>query len=124
MQWFLKGLRPYADFSGRARRQEYWMYILFYTIFVLALVAVDAVLIYLTDSRWSLILSMIFSLAMLIPTLAVTVRRLHDTDRSGWWYLISFVPFGSIVILVFTVMEGTRGANQYGPDPKAYAQAW
>ncbi|MEJ3659119.1 DUF805 domain-containing protein [Actinomycetes bacterium KLBMP 9759] len=124
MQWFVKVLRLYAYFTGRARRQEYWMFYLFFLIFAFVAVAIDLVINYVANGGWPPILISIYSLATLIPHLAVTVRRLHDTDRSGWWYLISFIPLGGIVLLVFLVMEGTRGGNQYGPDPKAYTQAW
>lgn len=75
----------------------------------------------IADDKGNNLLSTIYSLAILIPSIAVGVRRLHDTDRSGWWLLIAFVPcIGGIVLLVFAIQEGTNGANEYGEDPKAY----
>ncbi len=93
----------FADYSGRARRQEYWMFVLFNCLICLIP-----------------ILGWIYALAVLIPSLAVEVRRLHDINRSGWWMLISLVPFiGTLVLLIFAITEGDQGPNQYGPDPKA-----
>jgi len=113
MSWYLEALRNYAKFSGRARRSEYWFFVLFYLIFGLVAGVVDG----LVGSDG--FVSVIYLLAMFIPSLSVTVRRLHDTDRSGWWLLISFIPLiGAIVLLVFTVLDSTPGQNQYGPNPK------
>lgn len=113
MQWFVKVMQNYAVFDGRARRTEYWMYTLFCIIFSIVANIIDAIIGYP-------IFSFLFGLAVLIPSLAVGVRRLHDTDKSGWWMLIALVPFiGAIVLLVFFCMEGTRGPNRFGPDPKA-----
>lgn len=131
----------YATFTGRARRAEYWWFYLFsvlvsipFQIFFFAMyVASFAAALDDTgpngeiapeDVEWGafavgLVPLVLVGLALFLPTLAVTVRRLHDTGRSGWWYLVGFVPFGSIVLLVFTVLEGDPHANQYGPDPKA-----
>ena len=117
MNWFLKALKNYAGFSGRSQRSEYWYFVLFYMLIYIALTAVD----YFAGLGAAGIglLSTIFSLAMLIPSLAVSVRRLHDTDRSGWWILIGFVPvIGFIVLLVFFVMDSTPGSNRFGPNPK------
>jgi uncharacterized membrane protein YhaH (DUF805 family) len=110
--------KKYATFSGRARRQEYWMAYLFNMIAIVLLVAVDTALLGLTEQGAG-ILSGIYMIAIIIPSLAVTVRRLHDTDRSGWWILISLVPLVGILLLVFMCMEGTRGENRFGADPKA-----
>lgn len=116
MQWFIGALKKYADFSGRARRTEFWMYVLFYMIFVVVLAVIEAVI------GLPGILTVIYTLGLLVPTISVTVRRLHDTDRSGWWILIGLVPLiGAIVLLVFYFMEGTDGDNQFGPNPKAAA---
>ncbi|PID36282.1 MAG: DUF805 domain-containing protein [Rhodobacterales bacterium] len=117
----------YATFSGRATRSEYWWFILFYMIAYAALTFVDGALfgsverlVYGVKVEMQVMaLSGIFALASFLPSLGVAVRRLHDTDRSGWWFLIAFVPLiGFIVLLVFFVTDGTRGANRFGPDPK------
>ena len=133
MDWMLLPLRRYAVFQGRARPREYWMFFLFVVLVTILLTVVEAlagigngdtvrtiddygVSFYSRpDMGW---LSGLFSLAMLIPSIAVGVRRLHDTDRSGWWLLIAFVPLvGAIILFVFLVMGGTRGPNRFGPDP-------
>jgi uncharacterized membrane protein YhaH (DUF805 family) len=115
MQWYLKVLRQYVDFEGRARRTEYWMYILVTVGIAIVLAVLDSLL-FGTSSR---VLGLIYALATLLPSLGVTVRRLHDTSRSGWWVLISAIPLiGAIVLIVFLATEGTRGPNAYGPDPK------
>ncbi len=115
MNWYLAVLKNYAGFSGRARRTEYWMFALFHLIAVIVLTVLDRLI--FQDGPGFLALA--YVLLTVIPALAVTVRRLHDTGRSGWWYLISLVPLvGGIVLLVFTVSEGNTGPNQYGDDPK------
>ncbi|MFF1837349.1 DUF805 domain-containing protein [Streptomyces sp. NPDC058231] len=119
MHWYLDVLKKYVVFSGRARRQEYWMYVLFTIIAAIIVAVIDAVL------GTSPVIVAIYYLAVLLPSLAVFVRRLHDTGRSGWWLLLVFVPFvGGITLLVFACLEGERSANAYGPDPKsAYSPA-
>jgi len=120
MSWFLKALKNYAGFSGRSRRKEYWFFILFYMIIFMVVAFLDGLLGTFSAESGIGVLSGIFILGMIIPNIAVTIRRLHDTDRSGWWILIAFVPFvGGIVLIVFMVMGGTQGSNQYGPDPIA-----
>ena len=114
MSWYMQALKKYAVFAGRARRKEFWMFFLVYVVIVVVLSIVE----------WMIglpgILSGIYSLALLIPSIAVTVRRLHDTGRTGWWWWIGFVPvIGIIVLLVFMALEGEPGQNRYGPDPKA-----
>ncbi len=135
MDWMLMPLRRYADFSGRSRRKEYWMYFLFVIIVSVVLHIVDRALGLGGGSSSSMstagpqigagasyhagVLGIIFSLATLVPSIAVGVRRLHDTDRSGWWLLIAFVPFiGAIVLLVFFLLDGTPGPNRFGANPK------
>ena len=119
MSWYLQALKKYAVFSGRSRRMEYWYFVLFNIIVSIVLGTIDALLGTLGSGMGVGLLSGIYGLAILIPSLAVTVRRLHDTDRSGWWILIALVPLiGTIVILVFALLEGTPGSNQYGPNPK------
>ena len=114
MDWFIGALKKYAVFEGRARRKEFWMFYLFFMLFFVALVFVEVGL-----TGDATVLSGIYFLGTLVPGLAVTVRRLHDIDKSGWWYFISFVPLvGPITILIFLLTEGTTGDNKYGPDPK------
>jgi uncharacterized membrane protein YhaH (DUF805 family) len=121
MQWYLKVLRQYADFTGRARRTEFWMFILFSVLISLVLALADWALgLQVLPGTTTGVLGALYGVAVLIPTLAVTVRRLHDTGRSGFWIFIGLVPVvGAIVLLVFEVMEGQRGDNAHGPDPKA-----
>ncbi|MFJ1808329.1 MULTISPECIES: DUF805 domain-containing protein [unclassified Streptomyces] len=112
MHWYLDVLKKYAVFGGRARRQEYWMFTLFSVIISIVLAIIDAVI-------GSSILGIVYSLAVLLPSLGVAVRRLHDTSRSGWWILIALIPLvGAIVLLVFLASEGKQEPNQYGPNPK------
>jgi uncharacterized membrane protein YhaH (DUF805 family) len=125
MQWYLKVLRQYVDFNGRARRTEYWMFALFTIIISIVLGLLDLMLgltfVEGTTSGW---LGLIYGLATLLPSLGVGVRRLHDTGRSGWWLLIGLVPLvGAIVLIVFLAQPGNPGSNAYGPDPKALSDA-
>lgn len=115
MNWFLKCLNQYADFSGRARRTEYWMFALFNFIFSFVLGFVLAII-------GLGFLSYIYSIAILIPSLAVCIRRLHDIGKSGWWYLIGFVPVvGIIVLLIWFCTDSQPGNNEWGPNPKGIA---
>ncbi|MED4585781.1 DUF805 domain-containing protein [Brevibacillus choshinensis] len=115
MHWYLDVLKQYVAFSGRARRQEYWMFMLF-SIIISVILAIVENLIGIPN-----VLTGIYSLAVLLPSLSVLFRRLHDTGRSGWWFLISLIPvIGSIVLLVFTCLDSTED-NQYGPNPKTGA---
>lgn len=119
MNWYLKVLKQYFDFSGRARRKEYWMYTLFNLLALIAASIVDSVL-GLTGEAGIGPIYGLYAIAVLIPGLAVSVRRLHDIDRSGWWLLIAFIPLiGAIVLIVWACSEGTRGDNRFGADPKA-----
>jgi uncharacterized membrane protein YhaH (DUF805 family) len=121
MNWYLGVLKKYAEFNGRARRKEYWMFFLFNLLISIGLSIIDT----MTGAvnQWGLgLLSGLYGLAVLVPSIAVAVRRLHDTDRSGWWLLISLIPLiGVIVLLVFLLLDGTPGDNKYGPSPKAAA---
>ena len=128
MHWMLMPLRRYADFSGRSRRREYWMFFLFNMLIGLAVWTLLALLFVagLSESAMMAVMTPVFALyglavlAFLIPGLAVTIRRLHDTDRSGWTLLLAFIPLiGAILLLVFYCTEGTPGPNRYGEDPKA-----
>lgn len=120
MEWYLKVVRDnYANFEGRARRKEYWMFYLFHMIFLVGLLMIAIMISAATDFFWSMALPILYFLATLIPYLAVCVRRLHDTNKSGWYYLVSFIPYiGGIWFFVLSVIDGDRGPNQYGPDPK------
>ena len=121
MDYFLHVLKNYAVFRGRARRREYWMFSLFYFLFGIAAFVIDYVLGFTQDG--SGVISSIFSLALLVPSLAVSVRRLHDVNKSGWFMLIGLVPLvGVIWLLVLDCTEGTAGPNEYGPDPKAWVE--
>ncbi|WP_126675676.1 DUF805 domain-containing protein [Escherichia coli] len=114
MQWYLSVLKNYVGFSGRARRKEYWMFTLINAI-VGAIINVIQLILGLELPY----LSMLYLLATFLPVLALAIRRLHDTDRSGAWALLFFVPFiGRLVLLVFFCTEGTSGSNRYGNDPK------
>jgi uncharacterized membrane protein YhaH (DUF805 family) len=134
MEWMFMPYRRYFDFSGRSRRKEYWMFILLFVI----VYAVGFALIF--SAGYSMNPAMdpaapppelggaavvgfallgIFVLASIIPAIAVQVRRFHDQDRSGWFVLLNFIPYlGSLIVLVFMCLEGTRGPNRFGPDPK------
>ena len=119
MNWYLMVLKKYAQFSGRSRRKEYWMFALFNCLFCLPLYILA--LVFREDAIGSIFLGLyfIYVLAILLPSLGVAVRRLHDTGRSGWWFLIAFVPLvGGVILLVFMCLDGEPGANQYGPNPK------
>lgn len=118
MNWYLDVLKQYAVFTGRARRKEYWMFFLFNLIAAVVLGIIDGVL-GLSLSQGMGLLGSLYALAVLLPSIGVTIRRLHDTNRSGWWCLIAFVPLiGGIVLLVFMLLDSTPGDNQYGPNPK------
>lgn len=120
MEWFMKALRQYAVFTGRARRKEYWFFVLFYILIAIGLGFIDSML-GLGSEEYGL-LSGLFGLAMLLPALGVAVRRMHDTGRSGWWVLVSLIPFiGWLIFIWFATRDGEPGPNAYGPDPKTEA---
>ncbi|SHH30483.1 Uncharacterized membrane protein YhaH, DUF805 family [Chryseobacterium oranimense] len=120
MKWYLKVLKQYADFTGRARRTEYWMFVLFNMIFAIAAAVLDNLLgLKFTPEIPYGFIYLIYGLATFIPGLAVMVRRLHDVDKSGWWFFIGLIPIiGSIWLLVLLATDGTPGTNQYGVNPK------
>jgi uncharacterized membrane protein YhaH (DUF805 family) len=129
MEWYLKVMRDnYANFKGRARRKEYWMYTLIFTVLFIALMAIMFSALSFSDETGTeagpgvyltVLLFFVLLVAHFIPSLALTVRRLHDTGKSGWWYLIVFVPYlGNFVIFIFTLIDGDEGENKYGPNPK------
>ncbi len=119
MNWYLEVLKKYAVFSGRARRKEYWYFSLFNLLITIVLAVIDGMTGTLIAEANIGLLGGIYALAILIPFLAVSVRRLHDTDRSGWWLLIVLIPLiGSIVFIVFCAQDSQPGENQYGSNPK------
>ncbi len=117
MSWYLQVLKKYAVFSGRARRMEYWYFMLFNIIIAGALSWIDNLI-------WTYgMLSGLYSLAVLLPEIGVGVRRLHDTGRSGWWLLIGLIPLiGTIILIIYMVSDSQAGTNQYGPSPKLVEQ--
>lgn len=124
MHWYLDVLKKYADFSGRARRMEYWMFNLINSIIMIVLL----ILVFALSDRNQLstisciflIIMGLYCLGIIIPSLAVTVRRLHDSDRSGFWIFINFVPYvGGLALIVLMCLNGTAGSNRFGEDPLA-----
>ena len=110
MEWYIEVLMKYAELDGRARRQEYWM-------FVLINIGISVVL-----GMFSNILGMLYALIVFIPSITVGVRRLHDTGRSGWWLLVGIIPaIGTLIVLILMALEGDAGRNEYGSDPKRHA---
>ena len=112
MNWYLDVLKKYTVFSGRAQRAEYWYFALFNIIISLVLGFMDGLV------GTGGVLYGIYLLAVLLPSIAVGIRRLHDTDRSGWWLLLVLIPLAGLVLLVFMVFDSKPGENQYGPNPK------
>lgn len=122
MNWYIQVLKKYAVFSGRARRKEYWMFVLFNIIFAVVAVILDNILGTSFQGAGYGLFYLLYGLAVIIPSIAVGVRRLHDTDRSGWWLLICLIPIiGGIWLIVLLATAGTAGENKYGADPKAAA---
>ncbi len=125
MSWYFEPWKKFASFGGRARRREYWTFtvvnwliwmILYFVLMFGMGFSFDA-----SDGAWSIgpILIFLFYLLTAIPTFAVTVRRLHDTGRSGWWFLINFLPFiGSLILLFFLISDSQQGPNRWGANPK------
>ncbi len=111
MEHFLDAFKKYADFSGRATRQQYWMFVLFYLIIYIALSVIDAVL-------QVFVLGLIFSLALFIPSISIAARRLHDTGRTGWWQLIYLIPLIGLIVMIVFLVQDSHDENQYGPNPK------
>ena len=113
MEWYFEVFRKYAEFEGRSRRSEYWMFFLINVVVSIGLGIAEGIV------GGGGLLSLLYMLVTIIPSLAVTVRRLHDTGRSGMWMLILFVPLiGLILFLVYTAQDSEAGTNQYGPNPK------
>ena len=119
MNYFLDGLKNYATFSGRATRQQYWMFYLFYIIFYIVLSVLDGLTGTYDEEIGIGLLSTIFSLGLFIPSIAILARRLHDIGRTGWWILLLFIPLiGAIVILIFTLLDSESNENEYGESLK------
>jgi len=119
MNWYLKVLKQYADFNGRARRKEYWIFILFNILFAVVAIILDNVLGLAMEEMGYGPLYGLYVVAMFIPGLAVAVRRLHDIGKSGWMILIAFIPLiGAIWLLVLLATDSNVGENQYGANPK------
>ncbi len=110
MNWFIKALKSYATFQGRARRKEFWFFTLFYIIIAIVAIVVDGLIGFP-------ILSIVTFLGLIVPSIAVSIRRLHDIGRSGWWYLISLIPLGFIVLIVFFCLASEPESNAHGPNP-------
>jgi uncharacterized membrane protein YhaH (DUF805 family) len=124
MNWYLKVFKQYFDFSGRARRKEFWMFTLFHFLFIFT---TTFLVFFLTsdiyeDTETNYVYVAIictYLLISIIPSIALTIRRLHDTGKSGWLYLIVIIPYlGWFTIMIFACMEGNRGSNKWGPNPK------
>jgi len=122
MHYYIDVIKKYAVFAGRAARKEFWMFFLFHVIILSVLSIIDDAM--AGEGQMSAsVLSSIYSLAVFVPCLAVGVRRLHDTGRSGWNMLFGLIPFiGAIVLIVFYVLDSQPGTNKYGPNPKGVAQ--
>jgi len=119
MNWYLQVLKQYADFSGRARRSEYWYFALFNMIFVICAMILDNVLGIALEGIGYGPIYLLYVLAMFIPGVAVVVRRLHDVGKSGWMYFIVLIPIiGAIWLIVLLFTESQQGENKWGPNPK------
>lgn len=116
MNWYIEVLRKYAVFHGRARRAEYWSYNGINLILMIGMVVLDVM-----TGRAALgvnVVLLLYALAVTVPGLAVTVRRLHDTGRSGWWTLVALIPLLGLVVIIILLLDSEAGDNQYGPNPK------
>jgi uncharacterized membrane protein YhaH (DUF805 family) len=119
MNWYLQVLKNYAGFSGRARRTEYWMFVLFNFIFIIAAMIIDNIFKTTIGGLPYGVFYCLYVLAVFIPSLAVAVRRLHDVGKSGWMILVALIPIvGAIWLIVLMVTDSIPGENQYGPNPK------
>ncbi len=133
MSWYFEVLKKYADFSGRARRKEFWMFALVNFIIMIVLAVLMAISTAVNGQQASgltyllMIIFGVYYLAVLVPSIAVAVRRLHDTNKSGWWLLAGIIPIvnsiGGIVLLVFYCLDSEAGPNKWGPNPKGVQAA-
>jgi len=122
MNWYLTVLKKYATFSGRAQRAEYWYFVLFNTIVTIILMVLDAMFGTLDAQTGYGLLSGLYALAVFIPSLAVSVRRLHDIGKSGWWLLIALIPLIGAILLLIWFATDSKEDNQYGENPKKGSQ--
>ena len=111
MEYFIDGLTKYADFTGRASRKEYWMFVLFFFILLIGFLVLGALI------GFPFVV-LIYTLGLMIPCISIAVRRLHDTSRSGWWLLIKLIPLIGAIILIIFLVQDSHEENQYGPNPK------
>jgi uncharacterized membrane protein YhaH (DUF805 family) len=124
VNYFIEAFRKYATFTGRARRSEYWYFVLFNLMISIGLFFVGAVFVAASSgSRAGMSLFDAYALGSFVPSLAVGVRRLHDVGKSGWFTLLAFVPVANIVLLVWLAQDGQLGTNEYGPNPKVILAA-
>lgn len=122
MQWYLQALKNYAVFSGRSRRKEYWMFSVFNMLVGFCLGFIAGLTGHSGVEGVVALVTILYGLAVIIPGIALTMRRLHDTGRHGWWLLIVLVPIiGALVLLFFMVQDGNATQNEFGPNPKAAA---
>lgn len=122
MTWFLMAMQKYATFSGRSRRKEYWMFVLFVTLISIGLVIVDVIIGTYNDASGVGLLQGLFTLAIIVPYIAATARRFHDIGKSGWMQLLFLIPLvGFILWIIWMASDGNAGTNKYGPSPKAPA---
>lgn len=120
MDWYLMALKKYAEFQGRAQRKEYWMFTLFNFLAMVLLGAVGALLGGGGEGGLGDVLQGLYGLGVLVPGIAVTVRRLHDIGKSGWWGLVALIPLiGSLILIYFAAKDSQPETNEYGPNPKA-----
>ncbi len=110
MEYFIGAFKKFADFSGRASRKEYWMFILIYLLISIGLSIIDGIL-------GTAILSPLFSLVLLIPSISIATRRLHDTSRTGWWQLIALIPLIGLIVLIIFLVQDSHDDNAYGSRP-------
>jgi len=119
MNWYIDVLKKYAVFEGRARRKEYWFFVLFSLLISIGLSLIDGATGTISAESGIGLLGGLYALAVLVPSLAVAVRRLHDTDRTGWWLLIGLIPLIGIIVLIFFLASDSQpDTNQYGENPK------
>ena len=114
--WMMEPLRKYTTFTGRARRAEYWWFFLAYFIVLIVASVIDRILGLGGTLGFGILYSLV-ALAVFLPSLGVSFRRIHDVDKSAWWLLIGLIPLAGIVLLVWFCSRGTAGPNQFGPDP-------
>ncbi|MFP5204380.1 MAG: DUF805 domain-containing protein [Acidobacteriota bacterium] len=124
MEWYLLAWKRYAQFAGRSRRKEYWMFTLIHSLIIAGLYLAGLALTLVLVGIPLLVLTWLYSLAAVIPCFACSVRRLHDVGKSGWWLLLGLIPIiGGIVLIVWQATDSQIGDNPYGPNPKLPAAA-